>query len=251
MTQMLMSVRFRSVLSVCLLGATSALSVASASDPLSLADRYPVYLKVEVDDADDSTVVKAVFIDEERGTTWTPSDDEEFMVTCGDETLPLKDSDVVTGWGAVFDGAYAIFETALPAGTVCEVSYQTEYGSSAPASTVTVPAPLDLVGPEGNVSASGDDMVFSWTPGDADDLVRVTVASSAFGSEPYVFEAASSDGTLVVPAGTLVASEEGIFVEVGAVDVEHIRTGTLDEGYAQGGEFFAAREAEVGFSLSR
>lgn len=130
-----------------------------------------------------------------------------------------------------------------------EVAFNRAEGDGAPSSKVTLPAPFTITAPAANLELIGstDDLTIAWENSGKSDQLSLSVSGSCISIHREVLE---DDGEHVVPAGTIVLSEEGTASGCDIrVTLERLREGTLDPAFDPEGTVQAMVQHKVSLSF--
>lgn len=168
---------------------------------------------------------------------------DELRVQAGDETAVLA--------GQRFWEAHS-YRAELPLDledTEYTVTLERTIDTSAPASTVTMPAPFDLAGPGGTASRSTDPVTVTWEPAADGDAVIVEVESDCTVHKSFAVQ--GDPGTFTVEPGDLTAWDSMADRTCAAeISVLRVRVGELDPAYGEGGVIRATQRRVVGVRLA-
>lgn len=116
------------------------------------------------------------------------------------------------------------------------VSFERTLDEGAPATTLTVPDPFDLTGPEADVTftASQEDIEVTWDGSGSDDDMILLVSGDCFFNQELALD--GDTGAAVIEAGTLEwADETEPETCTALITLRRSRAGELDPGYGEGG----------------
>lgn len=162
------------------------------------------------------------------------SGDDKLEASSGDETLVMKKDK-----GLFNDIKYTAEFEGDAEDKAFAVAFLRTIDDGAPSSTVTLPAPFALTGPdEGTSFSRAEAITITWDNAGKADTMRV----SASGDCIHVFsqDVDGDPGSFTIAAGSLdeLDSEEPATCEIN-VSVRRVRSGSLDPAYGEGGSVTA------------
>lgn len=172
------------------------------------------------------------FVDLEGGDTLT--------VTAGGETKEMLEGYIgdIFVYDADFDVADEDEEFLF--------AFEREVETSAPESTVTLPAVFEITAPAADTvfSRSADGVTVSWDPSGQDDQVFVSVEGDCIWTKNVAVD--GDPGTYTIQPGVIDSlDEENPAACDGRVVVERVRTGSLDPAYGEGGTVRGLQQRSV------
>lgn len=134
------------------------------------------------------------------------------------------------------------------------VSFERSIDTSAPESTVSMPAPFDLVAPEGpdggtTFSRASDPITITWEPAEGGDDMVVEIDSDCTVHES--FDLQGDPGTFTVEPGDLMTWDSMAESTCSAeIHVLRMRAGQLDTAYGEGGTIQAIQRRIIEVRLA-
>ncbi|MED5372172.1 MAG: hypothetical protein VX899_14230 [Myxococcota bacterium] len=170
--------------------------------------------------------------------------EDTLTATVGEETLELEKQSL---------GDYREYTAGFDVDaedTLFDVSFTRAVDAGAPSSTVTMPAPFALTGPEEGAQfvVQADDITVTYEPASTDDQIRWTIEGDCIYSEG---ETVTGDpGSFVIPADLIEVMDEEDASCSAELKVIRARAGSLDAGYGEGGEIEARQVRSVEINVS-
>ncbi|MCB9796949.1 MAG: hypothetical protein H6741_30060 [Alphaproteobacteria bacterium] len=168
----------------------------------------------------------------------------------GDDTLTVTVNEESQEFSRQALGDYIEYIADLDvdaAGTEFTIGLNRTVDEGAPASTMTLPEPFALSGPqEGGTMSRTADLTFTWEPSGESDAMSWSLSGDCFFDEVGSLD--GDPGTVVVPGGTLESTDEDSPAACDAkFTLTRARTGSLDAGYGEGGKAEGLQERVVEF----
>jgi hypothetical protein len=134
------------------------------------------------------------------------------------------------------------------------IAFERSIDTSAPASSVTMPAPFDVVAPEGpeggdTFSREADAITITWDPAEGGDDMVIEVESDCTVHETFALQ--GDPGTVTLEPGDLMTWDSMADTTCAAeLHVLRMRAGQLDTAYGEGGTIRAVQRRVVEVRLA-
>jgi len=223
------------------------LAIACSSIKSSDLETSGIYANYTVSTSDDMTGSATAVLRAGDATSNT-----FVQLEAGDAITAVTEAESVPLAEAAIGDLYSYIGamTAIPAGTTVTFDFERAAGTSAPASTVTMPDAFTLTGPVADTiySRASDPIVVNWDPSASNDAVEVELEGNCIEDTTVAMEGDPGTYTFNVGSFDVPDGQEDTSCD-GTVTVRRTRSGTLDAALTSGGTLLAVQQREVDIRL--